>query len=419
MSEVIAPAPPGAQSTFEKPLGPTPAKTRVGDKYRETFEKLTKPQEPPPTEPKKEEPSTVPTKEEAKVETKSTESVEKPPEKPSSPLEAVLSKAPKETPPVEEPDVLKEFDEVNPDWKRARGVMKNQSWEIKTLREKVQTLEKAPKAEPSVIEALTKERDDYRIRFEQQEDKLKAINYQYSDEYQGLIKERDNTLSKISSRVKSYGGDANALVEALSLPDGKIKTAQIKEALSEVDPDDKPRIHALIETFESQKEKIDEATKNAAPKWDELRSRHEAQLAEQSVTAIKQLETEYGKVAESIPEEIVTLREVPDDVPGAKEWNEEIRLAKEQGLSVLKPNGADFRRTARVAWQGEHYPFLMKRFLALYSDHSELKKSYNELAGSGPDFKGGGKPKETPKAGPKGAKGYHETLAAVRAGDEL
>jgi hypothetical protein len=417
MSEVIAPAPPGVQSTFDKPLGPQPAKTRVGDKFREEFAKLTKPEG--------EKETTKPTTSDA---TKPVEVVEpkkdeidkkddiKPPDKPSSPLEAVLAKTPKEQEKVEEPDVLKEFDEKTANWQRAREVMKTQSGELKTLREKVQTFEKAPKAEPSVIESLTKERDDIQSRFQQQEEKLKAINYQYSDEYQGLIKERDNTLSKISSRVKSYGGDANGLIEALALPDGKVKTAQIKEALADVDPDDKPRIHALIETFESQKEKIDDAEKNAAPKWDELRSRHEAQLAEQSVAAIKQLETEYRKVVESIPDEIVTLREVPDDVPGAKEWNDEIRAAREQGLAVLKPNGADFNRSVRVALQGEHYPFLMKRFLALHSDYSELKKSYNEAVGAGPDFKGGGKPKDATKAGPKGAKGYHEALAAVRAG---
>src|SRR4029077_8946986 len=176
----------------------------------------------------------------------------------------------------EEPEDLKELNKVTPpkemkeNWEKARAGISKREATINELQSKLKTLEKAPKAEPSVVESLTKERDDLLTRFQQQEEKLKAINYQYSDEYQGLLKDRENLVHKISTRVKSYGGDANALIEALSLPEGKVKTAQIKEALSELDPDDKPRIHALIESLETHDEKISDATKNSAPKWDDL-----------------------------------------------------------------------------------------------------------------------------------------------------
>jgi hypothetical protein len=428
---IIAPAPPGVQSTFDKPLGPQPSKSSRAGIWKKTFDQLThedvtpQGQETPP-----EKPSTVapaPAKQSNStdtVETKKSEQVSETKEdksefKPSSPLEAVLAKTPKEEKPAEEPDVLKEFDEKTANWQRAREVMKTQSGRVKELEAELQKAKTAPRAEPSVIEALTRERDEYKSKFDGQEEKLKAINYQYSDEFQGLIKERDNTLAKISTRVKSYGGDANALIEALSLPEGKVRTAQIKEALSEVDPDDKPRIHALMETWETQNEKISDAEKNAAPKWDELRSRREVELAEQSQASIKQLETMYGKVVEDISANSVTLREAADDVPGGTEWNQEIRSAIETGLKVLKPGGADFNQSVAIAVKGARYDTLEKRLLAIHSDYKDLQQKYNELAGSGPDFKGGARPKETPKPGPKGAKGYHETLAAVKAGEEF
>jgi chromosome segregation ATPase len=421
--DTVAPAPPGTQSTFDKPLGlgpvgPTPAQTKVGDKYRQEFERLTKPQsqtaveEPPKEEPKVAEPVQEASKE-APAEAPAADV--KPPDKPSSPLEAVLSKAPKEEKPAEEPDVLKEFDEKTANWQKAREVMKTQSGELKTLREKVKALETAPRAEPSVVEALTKERDEIRSKYDQQEQKLKAINAEYSDEYQGLISQREGVLGKISSRMKAYGGDANGLIEALALPDGKVKTAQIKEAMAEIDPDDKPRIHALIEQLETHDEKIADFRKDLPKKWDELQSKRDLQLQEQSREALKQLETQYGKVVESIPSDTVTLREVADDVPGGTEWNQEIRSAIEVGLKVLKPDGADFNQSVAIAVKGARYDTLEKRYLQLHSDYTELKKSYNEAAGSSPDFKGGGKPKsETPKTAPKK---YHEALAAIKSGE--
>src|SRR5437016_4691331 len=113
-TDTIAPAPPGQQTTFDKigGLGPVPAQTKVGDKFRAEFEKLTKPQgqdtkvaEPPKEEPKPAEPPKEPPKEAA---AEASTAAERPIEKPTSPLEAVLAKTPTEKP-AEEPDAVKEF----------------------------------------------------------------------------------------------------------------------------------------------------------------------------------------------------------------------------------------------------------------------------------------------------------------------
>jgi chromosome segregation ATPase len=417
-TEVIAPAPPGVQSTFDKPLGPQPAKTRVGDKFREEFAKLTKPQQ---TEESKDEPTTEKTSDEIPkqepVQERSPETVDKPVPKAASPLDAILETAitgkdVKEEKSSEESDVLKEFDEKTANWQRAREVMKTQSGELKTLREKVQTLEKTPKAEPSVIESLTKERDDLLTRFQQQEERLKAINAEYSEPFQNLLAAKDKDVTKLSNRMKALGGDAETLVGALSLPEGKVRTAQIKEAMAELDPDDKITIRALIEKIEGHDDTIADFRKDLPKKWDELQAQRDVQLAEQSQAAVKQLETQYGKVIETIPTSTVTLREVADDVPGGTEWNQEIRSAIETGLKVLKPDGADFNQSVEIAVKGARYDTLEKRYLALHSDYSDLKKQYNELAGSGPDFKGGTKPVSTVDKKP-GIK-YREALAIAQ-----
>lgn len=418
---ITAPIPAGVQSTFDKPLGPQSSKGEHAQKFRKAFAELTredvkpveqatpaqKPSEPEPAPAAKEEPKVEP-----KVEPVTTD------KKPESPLDAVLSKATtKEPEKIEEPDVLKEFDEKTANWQRAREVMKTQSGELKTLREKVKSLETAPKAEPSVIEELTRQRDELQAKYQEQEQRIKGVSAEYSEEFQGMLAQREGIIGKISSRVKAYGGDAQGLIEALALPEGKIKTAQIKEALAEVDPDDKPRIHALIEQLDTHDEKIADFRKDLPKKWDEISAKRDAELAEHSQAAIKQLEAEFGKVAESIPANINTLRTVAEDVPGASEWNSEIKQAIENGLKVLTPNGADFKTSAEIAIKGSRYDSLEKRYLSLHSDYSELKQKYNEAVGSGPDFKGGNKPAPKADAGKYKRGSYAENLAAIRAAE--
>lgn len=413
---IIAPAPPGVQSTFDKPLGPQSNKGEHASKFRKAFAELTKEDVTPKEEPKVVE---APKEEPKKAEPPKEQPKETPPaappsdKKPESPLEAVLAKpTAKEPEKVEEPDVLKEFDEKTANWQRAREVMKTQSDKLKTLQEKVKSLETAPKAEPSVIETLTKERDTAIQRLKDQDERIKGLNYIYSDEYQQLVSARETDVAKLSDRVSAYGGDAKSIVAALSLPEGKVRTERIDEALAEVGDKNRGRIDRLIERIEEHDEKIADAQKDSPKRWEQLQAQREAQVAEQSQAAIKQLETEYRKIADELPNEVVTMREVADDVPGGTDWNKDIRAADEIALRVLKPNGADFKESVTIAKQGAHYPFLMKRYLALHSDYTELKKSYNEAVGSGPDFKGGTKPSVASDKKP-GLK-YREALAIAK-----
>lgn len=409
MATETAPAPAGVQTTFDKPLGPTPAQTKVGDKFREELGRLTKP--PKSEEPKEEVSTSTAPKEDVKTEQVVETKEDKPDVKPASPLDAILETTPEEKK-TEEPDVLKEFDEKTANWQKAREVMKTQSSELKDLRSKVQQLETAPKAEPSVVAELTKQRDELQTKFQQQEERLKAINYRYSDEYQGMVAERESVLAKISSRMKAYGGDAGTLIEALQLPQSKVRTSQIKEALAELDSDDKSRIHSLIETLETHEEKLADVEKDLPKKWDDLQAQREVQLAEQSQTAIKELETSFGKIVEGIPANTVTLRQVPDDVPGAKEWNDEVKQGIDRGLAVLKPGGADFNQSVEIAVKGARYDSLEKRYLALHKDYAAAQKRLSEFDQSGPDFKG--TPKPANKTEKKPGLKYREALAVAQ-----
>src|SRR6185503_8267362 len=108
----------------------------------------------------------------------------------------------------------------------------------------------------------------------------------------------------------------------------------------------------------------------------------------------------FGKITEILPNDIVTLREVPEDVPGGTEWNQAIKSAKETALRVLSPGGSDFNETAAIAYKGAHYDAVMNMFLKEHSELLDARKRLAEFDGGGPDFKGGNKPATPQKKAP-------------------
>jgi uncharacterized membrane-anchored protein YhcB (DUF1043 family) len=411
----IAESPPAPVSTPEPPkkviLPPDAASINIGQKFRQELAKL---QSTTP-EPAKESPKVSPQPEvsphgEKEEKSESQEAKVEPVTKPSSPLEAAIGKDKVE--PVK--DELSEFDKVDKPtsdhWSRARATMKKQNEELASLRSQ-------PKGDPHLadtITTITKERDDLQSRFNEQENRLKSINAEYSEDYQNLIRNREGILTKIGTRVKSYGGNDELIMGALNLPDGKFKSQQIKEALSEVDADDKARIHTLIESLDGADEKILDFRKDLPARWEKIQKEQEVRYAEESAQHIKNLESNFNKVFEQAPKTTITLREVPDEVEGSTEWNQEIKSARETALNVLKPNGADFDQSVTIAIKGARYDSLEKRYIQLHGEYTEMAKRLAEYDRGGPDFKGGGKPSTEKKLTP--AEKYHQTFRSLKGG---
>ncbi len=396
--------------------GPMPAKTNFGDKWREAMEKSPKtPIEPPPepTPPASKTPD-EPAKSDAEppVEPPKTEkTVEEVATKPESPLDVVVATEEKKEPRPEATDVLADLEKIevpkSEHWKRARETMRAQADELKALKT-------APKTQAPVVDEIsTKRIEELQAEIADRDLRIKAINAEYSPEYQKLVGKWQGTAEKIKTRMTSFGADGDSLLAALSMPYSKARTDQIDAALTDLDAGKQGRIQSLIEELEGHAEEIGEFRKDLPKKGEELLAAQQAQAMEQQQNAIKQLETEFVKISETLPDSIVTMREVPDDVPGGTEWNKEITEARANALRVLKPDGADFNESVSIALKGARYDTLEKRYLSLHKDYRELKKSYAALDSSGPDFKGGSKP--TSKVEKTRGTKYHEALAQRQA----
>jgi chromosome segregation ATPase len=393
-----------AVDTLEAPATEVKPPT-LGDKFRANFEKL----EHPETSDLEQAPKI--TGEPDKVEPEKKEEVVKP----SSPLDAILSKEP-EAKPAEIPDVTQEFDDKKPNWSRAREVMKTQSGRIKEYETEISRLKAEPKVDNGAVAQLTQERDQLKEQNAKYQKDIMAINAEYSDEYQGLVNEKQGFVSKLEARIKAHGGDADSVLAALALPEGKVRTAQIEQALLEVDDKSRGRIDRLIDNIEEHDEKIADFRKDLPSKWEEIQARKESREREQQAENLKTLETQFGKIVEELPKKVTTLREVSDDVEGAAEWNASIRGARERALTVLKPNGSDFPHTVETAWKGEHYDDLAKYTVNLHKNYTEAMSRLKEFDASGPDFKGGKKPANEPKM--TASSKYHQKLAELKGAEQ-
>jgi len=98
------------------------------------------------------------------------------------------------------------------------------------------------------------------------------------------------------------------LVSALQLPESKFKTDQIKAVMSEVDPDDKARITVLMEQLDGHNEALFEFEKDAPKKYEEIQAKREAAIREQQETSLKTIHSEFGKITEALPNDVVTPR---------------------------------------------------------------------------------------------------------------
>lgn len=362
-----------------------------------------KPDEPPTKEPEPpSKPEETPSKPEDAVKT------------PTSPLDVVTAEKKPEPKPEEPEDVLKDFDEKNPDWKRAREVMKTQSREKRELEKTIAELKKTPKSDPEEIARLTKEREDLKQSLAEREELISSIDVRLSKDYQDTVKSRDKRIAKVASTAKAYGADVDTLIGALNLPDGAFKTQQIKAAMAEVEPEDKTEIRLLIGEVNGYNEKLQEFEANAPTKAAELQAKREAEAREQQEASIKNLQSQFTKFMDQLPNTLITAREVPEDIPDGTKWNEDIRGATEKALRILTPGGSTLEETEDVAWKGSHYDALLNRYLALHSESKEMRQRLAEFDGGGPDFKGGNKP-ATPQKKAPGAQRFHEALAALKA----
>lgn len=298
----------------------------------------------------------------------------------------------------EKEDVLKEYpgDAQKRNWHGLRQVAGTQSIELRTLRSEVDKSKaeiaeaKKAGANPAELQQLRDELAGAKTTLSQREQDIKAINAEYSDEYRSLTKSKDDAIAKAVNRFKTYGGNADALADVLALPEGKLKTAQLKELMSEMEPEEKTRVLTVIESVNDADDKMAEFKKDLPKKWDEIQSRQDTVRREEAARNMTALEDNFAKVAKLLPANAPLLNQIDPEIDGAQDWNSAVQKAYENGQRIMKgADGVTFEESVAVAVKGSDYDRVAN---LLISKDKELKAANARLAEfdrGGPDFKGG------------------------------
>lgn len=324
--------------------------------------------------------------------------VEKPAEvapvakKPKSALDAALADDVSDevvTEPVDE--VTKLIESKDPNWDKARPVMKAQSVRIKELEAKL-----AKPELPSDVTSQLAQAKELKAQFDQikaENDKLRdsviALDVRFDPAVQEKIQIRDGKASKLSADIKEAGADAAAFDEAMALPLAK-RGKYLDSILEGIES---PRTRATVERklaeIEVMDEQLDEQLSKPHKSFEELK--HQRTLAEQQhMEQVERFKTAtFEKVHRELPKLSKLMRPVPADTEGADEYNTTLAadLSKAPSLLEVEPEQA-----AQAAYKAARYDTVEKLYVKSRAEVAELREYVAKLEGAEPGFRGNGKP---------------------------
>lgn len=237
---------------------------------------------------------------------------------------------PAEQPPAVAPDPLDEFKD---DKKAAANIPRmRESYEtkIKALRQEVEEARKtvAPGKEQEELrvklEELQKERD-------QLAETVKLGSPEKSEDYQQMTRERNGLVDKMTTRLADFGGDSTKLKDALLLS-GKAKATALKEAMADLDVDDRTVLRLMVEDLEKLDDKRKDFLSDADKTWSTKQQERTAKEQQSQEVKARELVNEIGKLKKTLPEEFFMLR-TADESP---EWNESVNQAFVEAEAMAK-----------------------------------------------------------------------------------
>lgn len=198
---------------------------------------------------------------------------------------------------------------------------------------------------------------------------------------------RQNKVTKAANKLNAYGGDGSALAKALDMPEGKVRIQAIKEALGDLETDERVRIMGFVAEVEQLDDELADIKKNPQPEWEKL------QKAENEKRQKKQAEKEefkkntFNSVVTEMPKELFLLRKVPDSVKGAAKANALIDEIRDGAYKMLSPDATPVDLVKTALW-GKAGPHLQEMVTDL---NKQLKAALATIKGyeeGSPAFRG-------------------------------
>lgn len=367
-----------------------PPMTPVGDVYEAALAKERG------DEPKAPEAKPEAKKESVKTEPKAEEKKADEPAKPTSALDAALEQAPadeKKAEPAE--SVLKDLPETLPregrgeHWAKARAAIERHELTIGEQAKRIAELSKTSAAPPEEVTLLRNELAEKDKTLNRYKDAIVGLDVKYDPEFQAkYVQGRDALVGKAVSKLNAFGGNGEALKEALDMAEGRTRTQAIKEALGEIEDVDRDRVMSFINDVYKLDDERAELEGDPQQAWEKLQQKQAEALRQQNEQIEQRKRTIFDAVSKALPGKLTLIRPVDPSVEGGKEWNESIAEIKENAFKLLG-NDATPEQLAEAALWATAGPKIQERWLADRQELSKLRTALKEYEESEPGFRGG------------------------------
>lgn len=188
--------------------------------------------------------------------------------------------------------------------------------------------------------------------------------------------------------LKTYGGNEEALTEALALPEGRRRDEAIEAAL----PDDlnetaKAKIMRAVAEVEALDEKRAALISNPHTSLEEYQRRHSAQqqAAMEQAEAVKK--STFEAVAKELAASMPTLGFADETLDGGKEWNA-TRAANNAAALALLGNDTSPKQIVEASIKAADYDRLANLFMETRKALAERDERLAEYEGAQPTTTG-------------------------------
>lgn len=317
-----------------------------------------------PTEPKaqpKAEPAATEPKADAKIEVKSEVKVEGDEEKwPRSSKDWSEFKAARK---AKEDALVKERDGVKT--------------ELETVRKEVETLKKSgPSPE---LDGLKKERDEL-------SEKLRLVAVEKHPKFQTYFDNKVNAQLDLAKRI--VGEDkADRVVQALKLPEGAYKEAQLEELMGELGTMSQTRIGGVINSLAQITQERETEIANAKTSYEKITAEQAAKAEQTTKAQREQAEKMFSDAVTSAqdPKNGLAIFQKKD---GDEKWNAEVQqrvdLAKNLLFGNFKPD-----QVAKASLYAAGFPSVLKWANEMGEENKKLQAQVKELSSASPRVSGG------------------------------
>lgn len=392
-----------------------PATESKPDSIVEAYDRALKSANAQPDEVKKEAAKPVDTKEPAADESKAKSGVDEK-AKPKSALDAVLGDAKKleAVPDATKPDQLADEIPANAPAKLLRDALKRREAEVHHWKAEVAKAATPDTASKGQLETLQRERDEQRAENAKLRDAITALDVRYDPGHKAkFVDGRKDLVSKAAGKLKAFGGNPEALEEALTLPEGKLRSGAIKEALGELDADDRVKVMAAIERVEALEEEEAAILNDPHKAWETMTQKQQEEAQREHEAAEKTKASIFERVLKTLPGKAKLLTLLDATVEGSDDWNSGVKGAHEYGKRLLGPD-ATMEEIATAAIKGARYDFVEGLLLEERASHraetEQLREQLAKYEESEPGFRGTGKTPKTDNSDKSPAQIYAETL---------